>query len=98
MLSSGDLTGPSLRLMRDPFPIEMLFDTTADPYEIENLAESDIPAHRQVLDRMRAALDTWIVETGDRGNVLEPLDLVAPFEKEMDVWFGTPDWYRPPKP
>ena len=24
----------------------------------------------------------------------EPNEIVAPFEKEMHDWFGTPEWYR----
>ena len=46
-----------------------------------------------MLKEMRAALDVWIVETGDRGQVLEPSNVVGPFEKEMHDWFGTPLWY-----
>jgi hypothetical protein len=43
---------------------------------------------------MRIALDTWIVETQDRGEFPEPDEIVAPFDKEMHDWFGTPDWYK----
>jgi hypothetical protein len=42
---------------------------------------------------MRAALATWIVETQDQGEFLEPDHIVAPFDKEMHEWFGTPAWY-----
>ena len=42
----------------------------------------------------RTALDTWIVETQDRGEFPETEEIVAPFEKEMHDWFGTPDWYK----
>lgn len=87
----GKLTGPPADLMK-PFPEEMLFDIQADPYEINNLAESDDPEHIAALNRMRAALDTWMVETGDRGWIPEPPEIVAPFLKEMEDWFGTPDW------
>jgi hypothetical protein len=90
--AEGKLTGPPAELM-EPFPTEMLYDTQEDPYEIENLAESDDPQHRAALIRLRAALDTWIVETGDRGERPEPPEVVAPFEKEMHDWFGTPAWY-----
>jgi hypothetical protein len=43
---------------------------------------------------MRAALDTWMVETQDQGAFPEPEEIVAPFEKEMHDWFGTPEWYE----
>ncbi len=93
MLEKGTLTGPPAELMK-PFAREQLFDTQSDPYEINNLAESDSPAHRQVLAEMRAALDTWMIETGDRGHIVEPRDVVAPFEREMHDWFGTPQWAK----
>ena len=50
-----------------PLPAEQLFDTEADPHEVVNLAASDKPEHKAALLKMRAALDTWIAETGDRG-------------------------------
>jgi arylsulfatase A-like enzyme len=93
MLDAGTLSGPPLQLMQ-PFAEEQLFDTVADPFEIANLASSDSPEHRRVLQEMRTALDVWMVETGDRGSIPEPAEIVAPFEKEMHDWFGTPDWVR----
>ena len=72
---------------------EQLFDTEADPHEINNLANSKRPEHRDALLRMRTALATWIVETQDQGEFPEPDHIVSPFEKEMHDWFGTPEWY-----
>lgn len=89
--AEGRLSGPALQLMQ-PFPNEMLFDTTVDPHEIHNLASSANPEHRQALLSLRAALDTWMVETADRGHIAEPAEVVAPFLMEMHHWFGTPDW------
>ena len=60
---------------------------------INNLLDSSQPAHRDALSRLRAALDTWISDTGDRGAIPEPREVVAPFEKEMHDWFGTPAWW-----
>ena len=91
MLAAGQLTGPALDLMQ-PMPYELLYDTEADPHEINNLAGSSDPEHQAALIRMRAALDTWQVETGDLGEWPEPEEVVAPFEKEMHDWFGTPAW------
>ena len=65
-----------------------------DPHEIHNLVDSDQPEHREALQRLRTALQVWIAETGDLGQWPEPRDTVAPFEKEMHDWFGTPGWYR----
>ena len=92
LYASGQLDGPAARLMK-PLPYEQLYDTWNDPHEINNLAESDLPEHREALCRLRAALDTWILETGDRGEWPEEKEIVIPFEKEMHNWFGTPDWY-----
>jgi arylsulfatase A-like enzyme len=91
MLEDGTLTGPPADLMK-PLATEQLFDNQQDPYEIRNLADSETPEHQQVLREMRAALDTWMVETGDRGYIAEPRETVAPFEQEMHDWFGTPNW------
>ena len=91
----GELTGPPLELMERTGPCEELYDTEADPHEIINLVNSGDPDHQRALVRMRAALDTWTVETGDRGTMPEPDTVVAPFTIEMHNWFGTPAWYRP---
>lgn len=93
MMAEGQLKGPPADLMQPVLPREQLFDTEADPHEIKNLADSNDPEIQTVLKEMRAALDVWIVETGDRGQVLEPAGIVGPFEKEMHDWFGTPKWY-----
>ena len=93
LLREGKLTGPPAELMQ-PFPQEQLFDTQMDPYEIENLADSDDPRHRKTLAQMRAALATWMIETGDRGHLAEPRQIVEPFTQEMHDWFGTPPWVK----
>ena len=38
----------------------------------------------------------WIEETGNRGHLLEPDEIVLPIIKEMHDWFGTPAWYKEP--
>ena len=52
----------------------MLFDLRADPLERNNLAvDSD---HADLLEKMRATLDRWMMETGDplvKGYVPPPL-------------------------
>lgn len=90
--AEGKLTGAPLALMAPRLPDEELYDTESDPHEIRNLAGD--PAHLEALLRLRAALDVWIAETGDRGQWPEPPEVVAPFAKEMHDWFGTPDWAR----
>jgi uncharacterized sulfatase len=50
-------------------PGEELYDTQADPDEVHNLAGD--PRHLAILEEYRAALDRWIVATGDLGAVPE---------------------------
>lgn len=96
--AEGKLKGPALSLVAPRLPDEELFDTKNDPFEIKSLADSKAPEHREALLRLRTALDVWITETGDRGRFPEPPEVVAPFEKEMHDWFGTPAWYKKPEP
>jgi len=91
----GKLAGAPRELLERRGPCEELYDTEADPHEIANLIDSPKTEHREALLRLRAALDTWITETGDRGAFPEPPEVVAPFEKEMHDWFGTPTWHAP---
>jgi arylsulfatase A-like enzyme len=90
--AAGKLSGAPRVLMERRGPSEELYDTQADPHEIRDLSTSTQPEHREALARLRAALDTWMAETGDRGAVPEPPEVVAPFTKEMHDWFGTPAW------
>jgi N-sulfoglucosamine sulfohydrolase len=92
--AQGKLSGPPADLMALNGPGEELYDLEADPHEIHNLVDSTRPEHREALARLCAALDVWIAETGDRGQDPEPADVVAPFEKEMHEWFGTPPWHK----
>jgi N-sulfoglucosamine sulfohydrolase len=63
------LTGPAALWMRTHRPAEELYDTKADPYQIENLADN--PAHRATLERMRHALTEWMARIGDQGLINE---------------------------
>jgi arylsulfatase A-like enzyme len=91
--AQGKLTGPPAALMEMRGPSEELYDTQADRDEIHNLAGSSRAEDHDALVRLGAALDAWITETGDRGVIPEPPEIIAPFEKEMNAWFGTPSWY-----
>jgi len=50
-------------------PVEELYDTEHDPWEIDNLAGD--PAHADILQRMRSALHDWLVRTVDTGFIPE---------------------------
>ncbi|MBN2451469.1 MAG: sulfatase-like hydrolase/transferase [Lentisphaeria bacterium] len=86
---------------------EMLFDSLADPHQIQNLAEG--PAARPVLERRRGALREWLLGIRDLGFMPEwraaqlcaggrPLREAAdaeayPFERVFETaeWVGRPD-------
>ena len=64
--SYGKVLNPvQLLFMAPQKPSEELYDLTTDPYEIDNLAQS--PQHRDILKRMRRALEQWQQETADLG-------------------------------
>lgn len=65
---ADELEGPQ-KLMFQERPVEELYDTSRDPYEIENLAGD--PAYEPELQRMREALDDWIAEVGDMSEIPE---------------------------
>lgn len=52
-------------------PTEALFDVTADPHQIHNLAGS--PAHQDVLRTLRGQLRTWMRRTHDLGFLPEEI-------------------------
>jgi arylsulfatase A-like enzyme len=66
---AGELRGPQTLMFQPNRPVEELYDTHADPYEVDNLAQD--PAHAPELERLRQALDDWIARVGDMGEVPE---------------------------
>ena len=67
--SEGKLSGPPEAFFAPTKPREELYDTDADPDEIHNLAAD--PKYKATLERMRGALDKWIKEAKDLGEVPE---------------------------
>lgn len=65
----GNLEPPADWYFRQTKPLEELYDTQADPFELVNLA--DDPEHQETLQRMRAAHEAWVAETGDLGDTPE---------------------------
>jgi arylsulfatase A-like enzyme len=65
---AGELEGPQ-RLLFEPRPAEELYDTESDPYEVRNLAAD--PAYAGELARLREAVDDWIADVGDLGEIDE---------------------------
>ncbi len=67
------------RLMFRSRPVEELYDTRQDPHEIHNLADN--PEYQPELRRLREALDAWINEVGDMGEI--------PEEEMIRRWYPT---------
>ena len=66
---AGELDETQSLMFLYPRPVEELYDTEADPYEINNLAAE--PAYQAELKRMQDALDTWLRNVGDMGRLSE---------------------------
>ena len=67
----GSLKAPFDDIWIAPQPVERLFDTSADPMEIKNLAGD--PAHAERLAAMRERLKTEMIEAADTGIIPEPM-------------------------
>lgn len=95
--AEGKLEGPAALFFREAKPLEELFDTKADPYELNNLIEAknsdflraESPEQAAVLSRLRAALDKWLDEAKDLGFVPET-DLEAWLENGGPRLAGNP--------
>jgi uncharacterized sulfatase len=66
---AGKLNPVQMQWWTKTKPKEELYDLQSDPYEVKNLAGS--PEHEGVLKEMRAALEKWITDTKDLGEVPE---------------------------
>jgi N-sulfoglucosamine sulfohydrolase len=77
------LEGPQKLLVDDKRPVEELYDTEADPWEINNLAAD--PAYSDDLNRLRMVLDDWRAEVGDMGEIDEA--------EMVEAWY--PNGVRP---
>lgn len=62
---AGKLSGPPAAYMAPHKPVEELYDVTADPDDVNNLAAA--PEHQERLVSLRETLYQWMRETGDLG-------------------------------
>jgi arylsulfatase A-like enzyme len=70
------------RLLFSPTrPPEELYEWTTDRWQVRNLATD--PAHRATLEKLRARLNRWIVETKDQGPESESM-----YDSDMKVYVG----------
>ncbi len=65
LAEEGKLNPVQARYFSAAKPVEELYDTAADPYQIHNLAED--PKLQAVVDRMRRQCIAWMNRTGDLG-------------------------------
>lgn len=87
--AAGRLSGGQKNWFAVPKPIEELYDTEKDPWELSNLAE--LPEYSDRLARMRAATEVWQEKIGDTGLIPE-----AVLMEEMKPGGETPVT-QPPK-
>ncbi len=69
LAAAEKLVGGQKNWFAVPKPIEELYDTEKDPWELDNLAE--LPQYAQRLARMREATENWQQQIGDTGLVPE---------------------------
>ena len=79
--AEGKLDETQAVLLAPSRPAEELYDIENDPYEVKNLARS--PQHREVLKRLRGALNKWIEDSNDQGRTPEPPKVVQSWEDRM---------------
>jgi uncharacterized sulfatase len=79
LADEGKLTGPAATFMAQSKPMEELYDTAADPWEVTNLVQS--PEHQEILETLRAECRRWQEEIVDLGLMPEP-DLRTRFGNE----------------
>ena len=81
----GKLSELQERLLFAPTrPAEELYDLSADPWEMNNLAGD--PKYDPALQDLRQRLDRWIEESNDHGRTPEPAKM---YDSDMAVYLGT---------
>lgn len=79
---AGRLDPLQERLLFSPTrPSEELYEWTTDRWQVKNLAGA--PAHQATLEKLRARLDRWMIETNDRGPEAEKM-----YDSDMEVYTG----------
>lgn len=71
VLAEGNLTPAQQSMWAPTRSSEELYDTEADPYQVNNLADN--PEYATILTGMRAAQQQWAIETHDSGLIPEPM-------------------------
>jgi uncharacterized sulfatase len=86
--AEGKLADAQKPFMADSRPPEELYDLQADPHELNNLAGEE--ACKPILEDLRAKLDKWIRDTGDKGEIPEPPEAARNQREHMArLWQAT---------
>ena len=89
LAKEGKLTPEAALFAADRKPIEELFDVSADPHEVKNLAGD--PAHAAKLRELRGLVDQWVIESRDQGGVIEdPVDIYKGYNGRLPDETGGP--------
>lgn len=80
--AAGTLTDAQARWFKKTKPSEELYDTKTDPFELKNLA--DDPSYQEKLVELRTAMDNWLNEVGDLGELSE-IEMVQQFWDGSDT-------------
>lgn len=78
---AGTISESEFPFLAQQRPEEELYDTVEDPDELRNLATSD--EHQPLLERMASALDQWVRDTGDQGEIPEDPAIAAAWDERM---------------
>lgn len=62
----GNLTPTQAQWFRESKEVDELYDTLADPHELNNLAQN--PEYEEVLSRLKKEMDRWLNSIGDNPN------------------------------
>ena len=83
LYAAGKLNAAQSLHLAETRPEEELYDLSNDPWEIHNLAGD--PASKARLDKLRAILARWELDSDDRGRFPEPLSM---YDSDMQTYLG----------
>lgn len=85
--AEGKLNADAAKFMAATRPEEELYDLSADPHELNNLATNH--AYADTLKKLRQDLNAWIEQTNDQGQTPEanPATIAAHLQKKRTTYY-----------